>query len=121
MDISAILSDPESLKQIKELAEMFGSQLGISAEQGAEKDEHSDSDVKHDGNADHHHENPAHSPPPPPFPASHKKDPNIELLIALKPHLSPQRREKVDKSLKILRMLEMFISLKESGLLNDLL
>ena len=40
------------------------------------------------------------------------------LLIALKPHLSGDRRERVDSALKILKLLELLPLIKESGLLN---
>lgn len=41
-----------------------------------------------------------------------------KLLIALKPHLSGDRRERVDTALKILKLLELLPLIKESGLLN---
>ena len=48
-------------------------------------------------------------------------DPRTNLLIALKPHLSEHKREKVDTAIKILRLLELLPLLKESGVLGKLL
>lgn len=43
-------------------------------------------------------------------------DPKAQLLYALKPHLSEPRREKVDTAIKILKMIELFPLIKETGL-----
>ena len=48
-------------------------------------------------------------------------DPRTNLLIALKPHLSEHKREKVDTAIKILRLLELLPLLKDSGVLGKLL
>lgn len=40
-------------------------------------------------------------------------DSRSQLLLALKPHLSEPRREKVDNALKILRLLELLSLIKE--------
>ena len=40
------------------------------------------------------------------------------LLMALKPHLSEERRERVDKAVKILRLVSLMPLLKEQGILN---
>ena len=45
-------------------------------------------------------------------------DSRTQLLLALKPHLSEERRTKVDSAIKILRLLELLPLIKESGLLN---
>lgn len=42
-------------------------------------------------------------------------DSRAQLLLALKPHLSEPRREKVDNALKILRLLEILPLIKEFG------
>lgn len=41
-----------------------------------------------------------------------------QLLLALKPHLSDPRREKVDTAVKLLQLIEALPLLKESGILN---
>ncbi len=43
-------------------------------------------------------------------------DASAKLLTALKPHLSEPRREKVDTAIKILKLIELFPLIKESGL-----
>lgn len=48
------------------------------------------------------------------------EDKNAELLHALKPLLKEERRAKVDKALKILKLLALWKLLKDSGMLNEL-
>ena len=43
------------------------------------------------------------------------------LIQALKPHLSDERREKADKVIKILKLIDLMPAVKESGLLDNLL
>ena len=38
-------------------------------------------------------------------------DENVQLLMALKPHLSPERRGKVDEAIQMMRMMHMLRSL----------
>lgn len=52
---------------------------------------------------------------------SHNDDPRAALLTALKPHLSEAKREKVDTAVKILRLLDLLPLIKESGILGKLL
>ncbi len=52
---------------------------------------------------------------------SQQDDARTNLLIALKPHLSEPKREKVDTAIKILRLLDLLPILKESGVLGKLL
>ena len=49
---------------------------------------------------------------------SHNDDPRAALLSALKPHLSEAKREKVDTAIKILKMIEVLPLLKDSGILK---
>ncbi len=49
-----------------------------------------------------------------------KSDDNTKLLLALKPHLSPERSKKVDKAISLLKIVKILPLLKESGL-EDLL
>jgi len=50
-----------------------------------------------------------------------QSDKNTELLLALKPHLKEERQHKVDKAIKMLRLLAVWNVAKESGLLNDII
>ncbi|MCI8360835.1 MAG: hypothetical protein HFE86_05825 [Clostridiales bacterium] len=45
-----------------------------------------------------------------------RQDDRSQLLLALKPHLSPARQERVDQAVKILRILDILPLLKDSGL-----
>ena len=47
---------------------------------------------------------------------SQKPDDRSQLLLALKPHLSPARQERVEQAVKILRIMDILPLLKESGL-----
>lgn len=49
-----------------------------------------------------------------------KTDERTKLLLALKPHISEKRRERVDNAVKILKLLDMLPLLKDSGLFNFL-
>ena len=40
------------------------------------------------------------------------------LLLALKPHLSDERQKRVDKAVKILKLVSLMPILKEQGILN---
>ena len=47
-----------------------------------------------------------------------RKDHRSDLLLALKPHLSTERQERVDKAVKLLKIVSMLPVLKEQGLLD---
>lgn len=121
-NLQKVMSDPESMKQINELAQM----LGLSGE-----------DAK---------------PPPPPEPEidfkklfsssePHKSkednvdfkkllqltkifekaslpDKNTQLILALKPHLKEDTQKKADSLIKIFKLLSIYPVLKESKLLG---
>ena len=46
-------------------------------------------------------------------------DKNAELLLALKPHLREEKQGKVDKAVKLLKLLALWTVVKESGLLKS--
>lgn len=48
-----------------------------------------------------------------------KNDPDAALLLALKPMLRPERQERVDKAIKLLRMVALYTAAKDSGLLQN--
>lgn len=43
---------------------------------------------------------------------------NLELLNALRPHLKEENQSKLDKSIKMMKLLELLPFLKESGILG---
>ncbi len=125
--IGELLSDEESVKQLSELARMFMADNSF----GQDKDESdcsSENDTEDsDGNCSGDDDI---------FGgfdlgslmklqgivgAMTQKDKNSELLLALKPHLSSEKQEKVDKAIKLLRLLAVWNIVKESGMLKDFL
>ncbi len=50
-----------------------------------------------------------------------EKTENQKLLLALKPHLSAERQKRVDTAVKILKLLELLPFLKDSGILGGIL
>lgn len=110
--ISELLSDPESMQQISELAAML---QGNAAEQPP-------APVS----------TPAPAEPPLFDPAmlmrlgelmqsSSQPDQNAALLLALKPHLGQRRQVRVDKAVKLLRLYGLWKAAQRSGMLQDLI
>ncbi len=112
--IQEILSDKESMKQLSELAQMFSS---------SENEENSENS-KQEADA---------QPQDNIFPdfdismlmklqgimSRTQNDETAGLLLALKPLLKEERRHKVDKAVKMLRLFAVWEVLKDSGLMND--
>lgn len=48
-------------------------------------------------------------------------DKNTELLLALKPHLRDENRAKVDRAIKLMKLLSVLMLLRESGLTDKIL
>lgn len=112
-----ILSDPESLKQLQELAQMLqqndesdNSQENAPCEENSSESSNGDS-----GGFD--------------FSmllrvqelmgAMQNNDDDTKLLLALRPHLKEQRQKKVDQAVKMLKLYAVFSAVKENGLLQD--
>lgn len=125
--LNDVLNDEESMKQIKELASMLGAEEGSDAPPDISK-----LLTGAVGNA------PA-SVPVQALPAqnplgdidiskllqlkgamqaSAKSDKNVALLLALKPLLKEEKQARVDKVIKIMRLLSILPVLKDSGLLG---
>ena len=106
--VQEILSDPESMKQISELAQMLQTE--------------NESPV------------PAlpHDEPPKMQPdmsallqmgellKSQKSDKNTALLLALRPHLGENRQKRVDQAVRMLRLWEVWQTLQKTGMLQNL-
>ena len=105
--LAEILNDPESMNRVREMAENL-----LSGEESAESNIPAAADAGIDA-------------------ASLAKitgimtklksagdDNRTALLNALKPHLSEERRKKVDTAVKLLRLIELLPYLKDSGLLD---
>lgn len=109
--ITDVLKDEESLRQLSELAEMLKS--GAFSEEPSEpKDEETSEDMpdiemmtKLMGLAG----------------AMNSSDKNTELLLALRPHLGEAAQKRLDKAVKLLKIITIYEAAKESGLLNNML
>ncbi len=114
--IESLLSDPESMQNLAELAAMLRSPED-TPETAAETD----------GAAA-----PADADAPPPFDAAKllgaaqafaqaQQDGSAALILALKPHLTPARAARADRAARMLRMYHAAEILRENGVLADFL
>lgn len=106
--IQEVLSDEESMKQISELAQMFSSE---SSNDNTENSQHAAPDMGFDVSKLLLVQNAVQSA---------GNDKNTELLLALRPFLKDEKQAKVDKAVKVLKLLAVWNVLKDSGLMNDL-
>ena len=116
--IQEVLSDEQSMQQLNELAAMFRSEMN-----GAPTHTPGDSPP------------PGDKPPEQTAPgfdlgrlmqlqglfSNQQDDKNAALLLALRPHVSEARQQRIDRAVKLLRLYAMWSVLKESGLLQDLI
>lgn len=51
---------------------------------------------------------------------NNSNDKNTRLLLALKPHLRPENRQKVDNALKLMKIISLLPLLRESGIMDGL-
>ena len=50
-----------------------------------------------------------------------RQDDSSRLLLALKPHLKPENRRKVDSAMKLMKIMNILPLLRDSGILDGLL
>lgn len=124
--LSSILSDPESMQQIKELADMLKSETGTdNAAGGANGGTAAPSAADMSAlagllggggpvNAD------MLGMLGKLMSAAGGEDKNRDLLLALRPHLSGDKQTRLDKAVKMLKIYSMAEALKDSGLLGSL-
>lgn len=111
--LNSVLGDPESLRQIQELADMLKDETGDSSQ---------------DKNSDTASENDSSDGFDPAMlmsimgavSAAGGDDKNRSLILALKPYLSSERQARADKAVKFLKMYAVFNELKKSGMLSNL-
>lgn len=116
--INDILKDEESLRQLSELAEMLrsgdfsgesdtGECSAAAEENGVKSGDMPDMEMmlKISSLAG----------------AMNSSDKNTELLMALRPHLSSDGQQRLDRAVKILKLISVYETAKESGLLNNFL
>ncbi len=127
-NIQKVMSDPESVKQLSQLAQSLG--LGEQAPSGG----FSGQSAKAEEQADFSKFLQNLTPPPQPtsptpditklmefsklLETASKTDKNTELILALKPHLKAETQQKADRLVKIFKLLSVYPLLKDSGLLG---
>lgn len=113
--LQALLSDPESMRNLAELAQMLR-EPDPAADPPPEGAAPSD-----DQNAE---------PPPMDFSkliavgqalSAVQQDETAALILALRPHLSEARAKRADQAVRLLRLYAAAGVLRENGVLNDLL
>ena len=124
--IGEILSDPESVKQISELAQMF---MSGNVSESQNTSDHSESCENKQEKSKNSSEESIFSE----FDfgklmklqeimgAVSGNDKNSELLLALKPHLNEERQKKIDKAIKLMKVIAVWNIVKDSGMLDDFL
>lgn len=120
--IGDILSDPESVKQITELAQMLMSETSNNSnvsDQNTESKINTDNSGNSDNNLFSGLDFSKLMKLQEIMGAVSGSDKNTELLLALKPHLSPDKQKKTDKAIKLLKVMAIFNIIKDSGMLKD--
>ncbi len=116
-----LLSDPESLQQLQELAQMLQAESGGDTLEpdvvGDQKSQAAEPSKEEDSG----------------FPLEmllrmqtligtlQQEDHDAQLLLALRPHLKTERQKKVDQAVKMLKLYAIFCAIRENGLLQDLI
>lgn len=144
--INELLSDPESMEKIKNLASMFSAQAGTNNNSNSQSQDQSNNNYNPlidafsnlAGNSNANYQNPQNNNPnqfgnsDDSFnidPATIMKiagamrsmngpDPRVDLLRALKENLSDKRQKKVDDAIKVMRLLSLMPLLQEQGIFN---
>lgn len=123
--ISGILSDDESVRQLAELVKMFKS--GDFNENGESTVK--SSEINNSSNNNNDSQNADDTMPDIQqimklaslAGTFSRNDENTGLLLALRPHLSEQKQQKLDKAVKLLKLTAVYSAAKESGLINNIL
>lgn len=132
--IQNILSDEESMNQIKQLASMLTSSVGEQSDNSSENSGTPDlsglfNSMQNNQNNTAQNSQGNNSLPfdigtimqlQGLFQAVSQNDINTNLLMALRPHLKEDKQEKVDKAVKLLKMFAIWAAAKDSGVLNSL-
>ena len=137
--IQNVLNDEESMKQIKELADMLTADNGGQGDQSEAPQSPQNMDFSQLLQSLGGVSPPAESKPAQATQAggfdiaklmkiqsimqlASKPDKNIQLLLALRPLLKEENQAKIDRLIKIFKLFAVYPALKESGLLGgDLL
>lgn len=117
--IQEMLSDEESMKQLSELAKMFSSSENNNNNQNKEMAEEKSEAAFPSGDFGLGDIDITKLFKVQEIMSKASNDKSAELLLALKPLLREERRAKVDKAVKILKLFAVWTVLKDSGLLSD--
>lgn len=117
--IQEMLSDEESMKQLSELAKMFSSSENDNNNQNKEMAEEKSEAAFPSGDFGLGDIDITKLFKVQEIMSKASNDKSAELLLALKPLLSEERRAKVDKAVKILKLFAVWTVLKDSGLLSN--
>lgn len=115
--INEILSDEESKKQLTELLQMltsgeFQNESKQSEDNSEDKSEDSPCEIPDIGSIMKLTEL---------MSVFSQNDKNSELLLALKPHLRDEKQKRVEKAVKILKLIAVFNMAKDNGMLDGLI
>lgn len=133
--LQAMLSDEESMNQIKQLAEMLGA--SGNAEENSTADSNGcgnmpDFSALFSGNSSEEKQSEESNSGGFGFDMGtllqlqglmqsvSSNDSNTELLLALKPHLREEKQQRVDRAVKLLKLFALWTVVKESGLLKSM-
>ena len=102
--LSALLNDPDGLNQIKELASsLLGEETEAEEKEKPLQNGNEIAAIMQILNA-----------------LKGANDKSVELLLALKPHLSYERQKRLDTAIKLLKIYSVLPLLKDSNILGDL-
>ncbi|MEE0379980.1 MAG: hypothetical protein UD299_06180 [Ruminococcus sp.] len=116
--MQSLLSDPESMQQLQELAQMLQADSG---QESTETESAPTATEQTDATASGGGLDLGALMKVSQLMGSAKEDSDAALLLALKPHLREERQKKVEKAVKMLKLLSIWSILKESGMLKDFL
>lgn len=102
--LSSLLSDPEGLNQIKELANSLLGENNL--EENKAKTQEGGNEIAAIMQILQA--------------LKGANDKSVELLLALKPHLSLERQKKLDTAIKLLKIYSVLPLIKDSNILGDL-
>lgn len=110
-----VLSDPESVKQLQELAQML--QQEEDEENGFNSTDAAQNADSEGGGLDLSMLLRVQEL----MGAVQNQDEDAKLLLALRPHVQERKQKKIDQAVKLLKLYAVFSAVKENGLLQDLL
>lgn len=126
--VQELLSDPESLKQIQELADILNSDINNGSQTSQEQVNNSNINLQ-SNQGEESSQSQGDTSNNFDFGMifqlmqllnSSSNSQDATLLLAIKPYLSEERQGKVDKAIKLMKVYDIFTIAKDSGLLNNL-